>query len=330
MKNTADKIVTIIGGSGFIGRYITRRLAKAGYRIRIAVRRPDLTGYLQPSGSAGQVSSVQGNVRYPNSIEAAVKGADYVINLAGIIDQSGKQKFSAVNAQGAKIVAEMAAKHNVKKLIHFSILNVEPKADKDDADSFLTSNYEGEENVKLAFPNAIIIRPSLVFGPEDRLFNLIAHFAKVKMFFAPVFGDLDKVSEPIHADDIAKAVVALLEGDHKATVFELGGANKMTMRQIAEQTLSACNRDIKIIAIPSIITNIFASICTMLPYSWLTKGEVKLWSNDNLVSDAAKAENRTLEALGIKATQTQQAILPYLQHYRPKGDYDLHEVRAKD
>ncbi|NRA86366.1 MAG: complex I NDUFA9 subunit family protein [Rhizobiales bacterium] len=330
MKNASDKIVTIIGGSGFIGRYVTRRLAKAGFRVRVAVRRPDLAGYLQPSGGVGQVFPIQGNVRFPKSIEAAVKGADYVINLAGITDQRGKQKFDIVNAQGAKTVAELAAKHGVEKLIHFSTLNAEPKNDEDDADTFLTSNYSGEENVKAAFPTAIIVRPSVVFGPEDRLFNIIARFAKLGRYVAPIFSDLEKSFEPVYVDDIAKAMVALIDSEYAGVTFELGGPRKMTMADIVNKTLSACNRDAKIIAVPSILANIFSSICTMLPYSWVTRGEVELWSRDNVVSDAAKAAGHTLEGLGIKPTNCDEAILPYLQHNRPDGDYGLHAIKTPE
>lgn len=329
MKKSSDKIVTIIGGSGFIGRYVTRRLAKAGYRVRVAVRRPDLAVYLQPNGGVGQVYPIQGNVRYPNSIESAVKGADYVINLAGILDEGGKQKFTAVNVKGAQTVAEMAAKHGVEKLIHFSTLNAAPKQDADDADTYISSNYEGELQVKAAFSGATIVRPSLVFGPEDRLFNVVAKFAKLKHFIAPVFSDLDVKFEPIYVDDVAKAVVALLEGDYQATTFEFGGPRILTMQQIAELTLHAIDRDIKIIRVPKIISNIFASICTMLPYSWITKGEIALQSQDQLVSDKALMDKHTIADLNIKTTNSEEVIIQYLQHYRPQGDYGIHNLKEE-
>lgn len=329
MKKTSDKIVTIIGGSGFIGRYITRRLAKAGYRVRVAVRRPDLAVHLQPSGGVGQVFPIQANVRYPNSVESAVKGADYVINLAGILDEGGKQKFTAVNIDGAKIVAEMAAKHGVKKLVHFSTLNATVKQEVDADEDYITSNYNGELQVKAAFSGAIIVRPSVVFGPEDRLFNLVAHFAKLKHFVAPIFSDLDVQFEPIYVDDIAKAVVALLEGEHDNTTFELGGPRIMTMRQIAELTLHAINRDIKIVRIPALLSNMFASICTMLPYSWITKGEVELYSHNQLVSDKAIMAEHTLADLGIEASNCEEIITKYLQHYRPEGDYGIHILKEE-
>ena len=329
MKNPSDKIVTIIGGSGFIGRYITRRLTKAGYRVRVAVRRPDLAVHVQPNGGVGQVFPIQANVRYPNSVEAAVKGADYVINLAGIIDEGGKQKFAAVNVEGAKTVAEMAAKHGVEKLIHFSTLNAAPKQEADEPDTYTSSNYEGELQVKAAFSGALIVRPSLVFGPEDRLFNVLARFAKLKRFIAPVFSDLTAKSEPIYVDDIAKAVVALLEGDYENVTFELGGPRILTMQQIAELTLHASNRDIKIVQVPKIISSIFASICTMLPYSWITKGEIELHNQDQLVSDKALMDDHVLADLGIEGRHCEEIILQYLQHYRPEGDYGLHDLKQE-
>lgn len=329
MTNSTDKIVTIIGGSGFIGRYVTRSLAKAGYRVRVATRRPDLAGHLQTNGNVGQVFPVQANIRYPNSIEVAIKGADYVINLAGILDESGKQKFGIVNATGAKVVAELAAKHRVEKLVHFSTLNVAAKQDVGDKDTYLSSNFEGEENVKAAFADAIIVRPSLVFGAEDRLFNLHAHFAKLKVVFAPVFSNLDTRFEPVYVNDVADAVVAMLDGEHAGKTFELGGARSMTMREIAQETLVAINRDIKIFQIPSFISNIVASICTMLPYSWITTGEIKLWSQDQLVSDEAKKAGNILAGLGIEATDCDEAIMPYLQHFRPTGDYGIYDLKQE-
>lgn len=329
MKKPSDKIVTIIGGSGFIGRYITRRLTKAGYRVRVAVRRPDLAVHVQPNGGVGQVFPIQTNVRYPNSVEAAVKGADYVINLAGILDEGGKQKFTAVNVEGAKTVAKMATKHGVEKLIHFSTLNVAAKQEADDPDTYISSNYEGELQVKAAFSGAIIVRPSLVFGPEDRLFNLVARFAKLKRIIAPVFSELAAKSEPIYVDDIAKAMVALLEGDYENATFELGGPRILTMQQITELTLHATNRDIKIIQVPKIISSIFASICTMLPYSWITKGEVELYSQDQLISDKALMDNHVLADLDIEARHCEEIILQYLQHYRPEGDYGIHDLKQE-
>lgn len=327
MTNSTDKIVTVIGGSGFIGRYVTRSLAKAGYRVRVATRRPDLAGHLQTNGNVGQVFPVQANIRYPSSIEAAVKGADYVINLAGILDQSGKQKFGVVNAIGAKVVADLAAKHRVKKLVHFSTLNAAPKHNAKDKDTYLSSNFDGEQNVKAAFPDVIIVRPSLVFGPEDRLFNLHAHFAKLTRAYAPVFSELDTSFEPVFVNDVAKAVVAMLGGEHAGKTFELGGPRKMTMREIAQTTLNAIDRDIKMFRVPSFICNILAAVCTPLPYSWITKGELKLWSLDQLVTDEAKKTGHTLTGLGIDATDCDETILPYLQHFRPMGDYGLHELK---
>lgn len=329
MQNSSQKIVTIIGGSGFIGRYVTRRLAKAGYRVRVAVRRPDLAVYLQPNGGVGQVFPIQGNVRFPNSIESAVKGADYVINLAGILDEGGKQKFATVNEAGAKTVAEMSAKHGVKKLIHFSALNAAPKADGDDADSYTSSNYNAELQVKATFDGAIIVRPSLVFGAEDRLFNVIARFAKLTRAFAPIFSDETVKFEPVYVDDVARAVVALIEGDHASKTFELGGPRILIMQQIAQLTLGAINRDIKIVRVPALIGNIFASICTMLPYSWITKGEIELHSHDQLVSDKAFMAENTLAGLGIEATHCEEVIIQYLQHYRPEGDYGVHDLKEE-
>ncbi|MCJ8323719.1 MAG: complex I NDUFA9 subunit family protein [Rhizobiales bacterium] len=329
MTNSTDKIVTVIGGSGFIGRYVTRSLAKAGYRVRVATRRPDLAGHLQTNGNVGQVFPVQVNIRYPSSIDAAIKGADYVINLAGILDPSGKQKFGVVNAVGAKIVAEMATKHRVKKLVHFSTLNVAAKQNADDKYSYLSSNFDGEENAAAAFADAIIVRPSLVFGAEDRLFNRHAHFAKLNRKFVPVFSDLDKSFEPVFVNDVAKAVVAMLEGDHAGKTFELGGPRKMTMGEIVQTTLNAIDRDIKMVRLPRFLSNIIASICTLLPYSWVTKGELKLWSADQLVTEEAKQAGLTLAGLGIEATDCEEAMLPYLQHFRPMGDYGLHELKQE-
>ncbi len=329
MKNPNEKIVTIIGGSGFIGRYITRQFAKAGYRVRVAVRRPDLAGFLQPSGGVGQVFPIQCNIRYKDSVENAVKGSDIVINLAGILDERSKQTFAKVNVEGAEYVAQMAAKHNIATLIHFSTLNAAPKSDKEAPYDFFNSNYDGEQKVKAAFANAIIVRPSLVFGPEDRLFNVIAKFAKIKRFIAPIFSDLTKQSQPIHVFDIAKAVFIMAEGGHQGKTFDLGGTVKMTMLEIAQNTLHAINRDIKIIHVPAFIAKPFGSVCTMLPYSWITRGEMVLHNVDNLVSDEAINAGNTLVGLGIEGRNCNEAIMQYLQHFRPEGDYGVHVLKPE-
>ena len=208
-QDNLDRLITVFGGSGFLGRHVVRALAKKGYRIRVAVRRPDLAGHLQPLGRVGQIHAVQANLRYPASIASAVRDADVVINLVGILFERGRQQFDTVQAMGAEAVALAASAHGAK-LVHVSAIG----ADEHSTSSYARAKAKGEKLVLAAVPGATILRPSVVFGPEDNFFNLFASLSR----FAPVLpliGGGTTRLQPVYVGDVADAVVAAVEGQTK-------------------------------------------------------------------------------------------------------------------
>lgn len=212
------RLVTIFGGSGFLGRHLTQALAKRGWRVRAAVRRPDLAGHLQPLGMVGQIHAVQANLRYPDSVARAVAGADAVVNLVGILHEGGRQTFSAVQAQGPRIVAEAAAKAGVESLVQVSAIGADANSPAD----YARSKAAGEAATLAAFPTAVIMRPSIVFGPEDQFFNRFADMARF-LPFLPLIGGGETKFQPVYVGDVAEAIARALEGAAKpGATYELG------------------------------------------------------------------------------------------------------------
>ena len=317
MTSTSNKLVTVIGGSGFLGRHIVQALAKNGYRIRVAVRRPDLAGFLLPLGMVGQIRTVQGNVRYPASINAACAGADAVVNLTGILYPSGRQNFEGVHVFGAEAVARSAAAAGARTLIHLSSIGADPQSESE----YARSKGEGEARVLKAFPRATILRPSVVFGPEDDFFNRFAGMARVMPALPLIGGGLTKF-QPVYVGDIAQAVVKLIDhGGNDGMIYELGGPEVMTMKEIMEFVLKAVQRKRLLVPIPFSVAKLQASVLQILPKPMLTMDQVKLLEHDNVVSREAIDEGRTLEGLGI-FPQGPEAIVPrYLEQYRRTGSY---------
>lgn len=199
-------LVTIFGGSGFIGRHLVQQLARSGYRVRIAVRRPELAGFLQPLGSVSQIEAVEANVRDEQSIKDAIRGADYVVNLVGILAPKGPQKFTAIHIQGARLVAIAAREAEVKQLVHMSALG----ADAGSSSQYARTKAHGEDAVLNMEPGAVIIRPSVVFGPEDEFFNRFASLMSLAPI-VPLFAGKTKF-QPVYVGDVASAIKAALEG----------------------------------------------------------------------------------------------------------------------
>ena len=221
-------LVTVLGGSGFVGRHTVRALARDRWRVRAAVRRPDLAGHLQPMGDVGQIHAVQANLRYPDSVRRAVDGADAVVNLVGILAKSGAQTFHAVHVAGARAAAKAAREAGVKTFVHVSALGANRKSNA----RYARTKAAGEAAVLEAFPGAVILRPSLVFGPEDQLFNRFAAMARFSPFL-PLIGGGHTKFQPIYVGDVAAAVAAACAGQAKAdTVYELGGPDVVTFREL--------------------------------------------------------------------------------------------------
>lgn len=316
MTAPIDTLVTVFGGSGFLGRHVVRALAQRDYRLRVGVRRPELAGHLQPLGKVGQINPVQANVRYPASLEAAMRGSRIVVNLVGILSEGGAQRFNAVQAEGARAIAEAAARIGAR-VVHVSAIG----ANANSASRYATSKALGEQAVLESAPDATIIRPSIVFGPEDHFTNRFAALAR--MFPAlPLIG-ADTKLQPVYVGDVASAIADAVDGKTNAgATYELGGSEVMTMREAIELILRVAERDPMLVPLPFGLAKLKAAFLQFAPGDLkLTPDQVEMLKTDNVVSDAAKSAGLTLEGLGI-APESMAAVLPsYLWRFRKTGQF---------
>jgi uncharacterized protein YbjT (DUF2867 family) len=311
------KIVTVFGGSGFVGSHIVRNLAKLGYRIRVAVRRPDLAGHLQPLGAVGQIKGVQANLRYRWSVDRAVEGADAVVNCVGILYQSGAQRFDAVQAFGPRAIAEAARAQGIKSVVHVSSIGADPESDI----GYLRSKGEGEAGVLETVPEAVILRPSILFGPEDGFFNRFAAMAGLSPAL-PLFGGGKTLYQPVYVGDVAAAAVKALDsGATPGTIYELGGPEVLSFRQCMELMLETIGRKRLLVPVPFGIGRIMGGILGLMPKPPLTRDQVRMLELDNVVSEAATADGRTLAGLGIEETALDVVLPTYLVRYREHGQF---------
>lgn len=317
MKLSSDpKLVTIFGGSGFVGRYVVGALANRGYNLRVAVRRPDLAGYLKPLGNVGQVQLTQANLRYPSSVQAAAKDSDVVINLVGILQESGQQKFSAVQTIGAHTVAE-AAKSAGARLIHMSAIG----ADADSNSSYGETKGEGEIAVRDILKKTIIFRPSIVFGPEDDFFNRFGKMSRLSPAL-PLVGGGETKFQPVYVGDVAEAIAKAVDGElEDGKTYELGGPEQVSFRECLEVLLEETGRNRMLVPIPWFMATVLGKLVGWLPGAPITADQVELLKSDNVVSDTAVQEKRTLEAIGIVPTPLSAVLPDYLVQYRPHGQF---------
>ena len=311
-----ETLVTVFGGSGFLGRHVVRALAREGYRVRPAVRRPDLAGHLQPLGRVGQIHAVQANLRYPASVEAAVRDADVVINLVGILFERGKQRFEAVHTEGAHQVARAAAAAGAR-MIHVSALGADPDAPA----LYARTKAAGEAAVLGAAPNATIYRPSILFGPEDDFFNRFA--AMARMFPAlPLVGGGHTKFQPVFVGDVAQAILKATRGaTQDGTTYELGGPEVKSFKELMEYVLAVTERRRLLVPLPFGLAKLQAYLLQLLPTPLLTPDQVELLKRDNVVSEAAKAEGRTIAALGIEPAALEAIVPSYLWRFRKTGQF---------
>lgn len=310
-----SELVTVFGGSGFIGRHVVRSLARRGYRVRAAVRRPDLAGFLQPLGAVGQIHAAQANVRDRASIDRAVAGADAVVNLVGILHESGRQTFDAVQAFGPGAVAAAAKAAGASRMVQVSAI-----ADPDSGSRYARSKVAGEAAVLQAFPEAVILRPSIVFGPEDDFFNRFAAMAR----FAPVLPLIggDTRFQPVYVGDVAEAVALGVDGRLKpGTVYELGGPEVRTFRQLLDYICAETGRRRILIPVPFGLARLKAYVLQLLPGPLLTVDQVRQLARDNVVSQAAVDDGRTLAGMGIDPRAIETVVPTYLARYRRAGQY---------
>lgn len=321
----SPKFVTVFGGSGFLGRHVVRALAERGYRIRVAVRRPDLAFFLQPLGAVGQIQLVQANLRYPDSVKRAVDRADAVVNCVGILNESARQRFSWVQAEGARRVAEATGAG--LPLVQVSAIG----ADANSESAYARTKGLGEQAVMAARPDAVIVRPSILFGQGDSFFNRFAGLARA-LPVLPIAGS-DTRFQPVWVGDVAEAIARAVDGKvEKGRTYELGGPEVKTLRELVEYVLQVTERKRAVVALPEGVARIQARLLEiadtltfgLLPDDLkLTRDQLILLRSDNVVSEQAKAEGRTLEGMGI-TPRAMEAIVPgYLTRFRRTGQFDL-------
>ena len=322
----SPQLVTVFGGTGFLGRYVVDALAERNYRVRVAVRRPNLVGYPQACGMVGQVQAVQANLRYRRSVEQAVKGAGVVINLVGILHPSRRQTFDAVHVDGARVVAEAAAAAGAR-LVHVSAIG----ADLNSESAYARSKAEGETAVFNAHPNAVVVRPSVMFGPGDGFFNRFAALAQ----FLPVLplAGADTRFQPVFAGDVATAIANAVDGKVAGgRVYELGGPEVKTLRELVAYMLAVTQRGRLVMGLPPGLARAQAGFTEVLHFLslgllpeelLLTRDQVVLLQRDNVVSESARREGRTLEGLGITPTTIEALVPAYLVRFRKKGQFEV-------
>jgi uncharacterized protein YbjT (DUF2867 family) len=323
-----NKLVTIYGGSGFVGRYIARRMAKEGWRVRVAVRRPNEALFVKPYGVVGQVEPVVCNIRDDASVRAAMRGADAVVNCVGILNRSGKNTFDAVQASGAARIARIAAEEGVARLVHLSAIG----ADANSASEYQRTKAAGESAVLTAFPGAVILRPSIIFGNEDGFFN---RFAAMTRFgpVLPVVGAGTKF-QPVYVDDVAQAAVKGITGDAAPGVYELGGPDVATFRALMQKMLTVIRRRRLIVNVPFFAATLMGAAFDLLQTLTLglfqngliTRDQVRNLRTDNVVAPGAKG----LVDLGITPTAMDPVLPEYLWRYRPSGQYAAIKESAKN
>ncbi len=307
------RLATVFGGSGFVGRYVVRQLARHGWRVNVAVRDAEYAKFLKPMGDVGQVTPMAVSIRDKAAVAAAVTGADAVVNLVGLLYESGNQNFEAIHHQAARTVAEAAAAAGVARLVQISAIGADPAS----PSLYARTKAAGEAAVRAAFPAATILRPSLVFGPEDGFFNRFAGLARV-LPALPLFGGGKTHFQPVYVGDVAEAAIrAINDSTTAGQTYELGGPTIYTFRQLIELMLKEIRRKRCLISVPFPIARLEARFLEVLPVPPLTVDQVRLLERDNIVAQGVPG----LPELGIKPTPVEAVIPSYLDRFRPGGRF---------
>lgn len=310
------KLVTVFGGSGFLGRHVVRALAKRGYLVRVACRNPNLAHFLQPLGNVGQIQAVQANLRVRSSVDRAVVGASHVVNLVGILFESGRETFDAVQDFGARAVAE-AARGVGAGLTHVSAIG----ADADSEADYARTKALGEKAVLETIPSAVVYRPSILFGPEDAFFNRFANMARFSPAL-PLLGGGENKLQPVFVADVAEAIARSVDGKvDGGKTYELGGPQVLTFRECMEAMLETIERKRFFVSVPWWIARLQGKVLGMLPGPMLTEDQVIMLQTDNVVSESASSEGRTLEGLSIQPVSLASELPGYLWRYRVAGQF---------
>jgi len=323
-----SELVVVFGGSGFIGRQVVRALAKRGYRVRVPMRRPHVGQDLRVMGDVGQIQLVQANLRFPASVDAAVEDADAVVNLVAVLNESGKQKFETLHVDGARAIAEAAAKRGVKRMVHMSALGAAPKGAR-----YARSKYEGERAVLDVLPTATILRPSLVFGPEDAFFNRFAQMATSSPVL-PLIGGGKTRFQPVFVGDVAEAAANAIRDEHaRGRVYELGGPSIYTFKQLLQYITAEIDRPRPLVPLPFFLAQPLGLLLGwtfgLIPFAEppLTGDQVVMLKRDNVVG--ADPSAGTIQDLGVASLESVEAIVPsYLWRFRPYGQFQTRQNPA--
>ena len=327
-------LITVFGGSGFAGQQVVRALAKRGMRVRVPMRRPHLGAELRVLGDVGQIQLVQANVRFPDSVAAALEEADGVVNLVGVLHDRGKQNFTALHVDAARTIAEAAAARGVTRLAHVSAIGAAAKGAR-----YARTKYQGEQAVREALPSATILRPSIMFGPDDTFFNRFAQMAQTASAL-PIFGALPLIGggktrfQPIFVGDVADAVCAALERDDaRGRTYELGGPRTYTFKEVLHYVTREIDRPVPLVPLPFFIAH---PLGLLLDWSFklnpfadppLTGDQVTLLRRDNVVGSEPGVG--TIADLGVSPLETVEAIVPnYLWRFRPHGQFQARQTPA--
>lgn len=313
----SSTLVTVFGGSGFVGRYVVQALARTGCRVRVAVRQPHLANFLLPLGGVGQIAPVQANLRYDNSVRRAIDAADGVVNLVGILQASGKQSFRGIQTEGAGIVAEAARDAGARAFVQVSAIG----ANRSSKSAYARTKADGEERVSAAYPGSIILRPSIIFGQEDEFFNRFASMSRFSPLM-PLIGGGGTRFQPVYVGDVAQAVLAGLDGRARSGApYELGGPTIYSFRELLDMIALYTQRKRAYLPIPFWMAKLMGALTQWVPGAPITVDQVRLLQTDNVVSKDAIAEARTLADLGIEPRAVEAIVPRYLVRFRPKGEF---------
>ena len=323
-----SKLVTIFGGSGFVGRYIARRMAQKGWRVRVAVRRPNEAMFVKPYGTVGQVEPIFCNIRDDASVRSVMTGSDAVVNCVGTFSKGGKNNFYAVQHEGAERIARIAAEQGVGRIVHISAIGADAESDS----AYSRTKALGESGVLAHFPSAVILRPSVIFGPEDGFFNRFAKMSRLGPILFLVGGDTR--FQPVYVDDVASAAAKGVLGEAKPGVYELGGPDVSTLRELVEVMLNVIKRRRLVFNLPFWIGSLVgvgfdamqAITLGLFTNSVLTRDQVRSLRHDSIVSDNEKG----FSDLGIKPVALEAVIPNYLWPYRRSGQYAAIKESAKN
>ena len=314
-----SKLVTIYGGSGFVGRYITQRLAQAGWRIRVAVRHPNEAMHVKTYGVVGQVEPVFCNIRDDDSVRSVMHGTDAVVNCVGTFDRKGRNNFDAVQHEGAERIARLATEEGVERLVQISAIGADAESDS----IYAQTKAQGEQSILEAFPNAVILRPSVIFGPEDNFFNRFAGMTRFSPFL-PVVGASTRF-QTVYVDDVAHAAAKGAMGEAAPGIYELGGPDVNTFRELMQYMLQVIRRRRVIVNLPFWMASIMGGVMEFIQTITLglvppqiTRDQVRSLKVDNIVSQDAKG----FEDLGIEPTSLEAVLPEYLWRFRPSGEYE--------